>query len=62
MIKLAAFGLLGFLLVLILPANAAEQTPGLLYGAATLVAYDAYGNEFHKQYTINCLTKEKISS
>jgi len=56
MIKLAAFGLLGFLVVLILPANAAEQTPtSFLYGAATLVAYDAHGNEIFAQTVHNQL-------
>ena len=55
MIKLAAFGLLGFLVVLILPANVDEQTPGLLYGAATIVAHDAYGNEFFSQTIHNQL-------
>ncbi len=55
MIKLAAFGLLGFLVVLILPANADEQTPSFLYGAATLVAYDAHGNEFFSQTVHNQL-------
>jgi len=56
MIKLAAFGLLGFLVLLILPANAAEQTPtSFLYGAATLVAYDAYGNEIFAQTVHNQL-------
>jgi len=55
MIKLAAFGLLGFLVVLILPANAYEETPGLLYGAVTLVAHDASGNEFFSQTIHNQL-------
>ncbi len=55
MIKLAAFGLLGFLIVLILPANADEQTPSFLYGAATLVAYDAHGNEIFAQTVHNQL-------
>jgi len=55
MIKLAAFGLLGLLVVLILPANADEQTPSFLYGAATLVAYDAHGNEFFAQTVHNQL-------
>ena len=55
MLKLAAFGLLGFLVVLILPANADEQTPSFLYGAATLVAYDANGNEFFAQTVHNRL-------
>ncbi len=55
MLKLAAFGLLGFLVVLILPANADEQTPSFLYGAATLVAYDAHGNEIFAQTVHNQL-------
>ena len=55
MIKLAAFGLLGFLIVLILPANAVEQTPSFLYGAATIVAHDAYGNEVFSQTVHNQL-------
>ena len=55
MLKLAAFGLLGFLIVLILPANADEQTPSFLYGAATLVAYDAHGNEIFAQTVHNQL-------
>lgn len=55
MLKLAAFGLLGFLVVLILPANADEQTPSFLYGAATLVAYDTYGNEMFSQTVHNQL-------
>jgi len=55
MLKLAAFGLLGLLVVLILPANADEQTPSFLYGAATLVAYDANGNEFFAQTVHNRL-------
>ena len=55
MMKLAAFGLLGLLVVLILPANADEQTPSFLYGAATLVAYDAHGNEFFTQTVHNQL-------
>jgi len=55
MIKLAAFGLLGFLIVLILPANADEQTPSFLFGAATLVAYDAHGNEIFSQTVHNQL-------
>jgi len=55
MLKLAAFGLLGFLVVLILPANADEQTPSFLYGAATLVAYDTHGNEFFAQTVHNRL-------
>jgi len=58
MLKLAAFGLLGFLVVLILPANADEQTPSFLYGAATLVAYDAHGNEFFAQTVHNQLFDE----
>ncbi len=58
MLKLAAFGLLGFLVVLILPANVDEQTPSFLYGAATLVAYDAYGNEFFSQTIHNQLFDE----
>ena len=58
MIKLAAFGLLGFLVVLILPANVDEQTPSFLYGAATLVAYDAQGNEFFAQTVLNQLFDE----
>jgi len=58
MIKLAAFGLLGFLVVLILPANVDEQTPSFLYGAATLVAYDAHGNEFFTQTVHNQLFDE----
>ncbi len=55
MLKLAAFGLLGLLVVLILPANADEQTPSFLYGAATLVAHDAYGNEIFSQTIHNQL-------
>ena len=55
MLKIAAFGLLGFLIVLILPANADEQTPSFLYGAATLVAYDALGNEIFAQTVHNQL-------
>jgi len=55
MMKLAAFGLLGILVVLILPANADEQTPSFLYGAATLVAYDAHGNEIFAQTVHNQL-------
>ena len=55
MLKLAAFGLLGFLVLLILPANADEQTPSFLYGAATLVAYDAHGNEIFAQTVHNQL-------
>jgi len=55
MMKLAAFGLLGLLVVLILPANADEQTPSFLYGAATLVAYDAHGNEMFSQTIHNQL-------
>jgi len=58
MIKLAAFGLLGFLLVLIMPANVDEQTPSFLYGAATLVAHDAYGNEIFSQTIHNQLFNE----
>jgi len=58
MLKLAAFGLLGFLVVLIIPANVDEQTPSFLYGAATLVAYDAYGNEFFSQTVHNQLFDE----
>ncbi len=58
MLKLAAFGLLGFLVLLILPANADEQTPSFLYGAATLVAYDAYGNEIFAQTVHNQLFDE----
>ena len=58
MLKLAAFGLLGFLVVLILPANADEQTPSFLYGAATLVAHDAYGNEIFSQTIHNQLFDE----
>jgi len=58
MIKLAAFGLLGFLVVLILPADANQQTPSFLYGAATLVAYDANGNEFFTQTVHNQLFDE----
>jgi len=58
MLKLAAFGLLGFLVVLILPANVDEQTPSFLYGAATLVAYDAHGNEFFAQTVHNQLFDE----
>jgi len=55
MLKLATFGLLGFLVVLILPANVDEQTPSFLYGAATLVAHDAYGNEIFSQTIHNQL-------
>jgi len=55
MLKLASFGLLGFLLVLILPANVDEQTPSFLYGAATIVAHDAYGNEIFSQTVHNQL-------
>ncbi len=55
MLKLASFGLLGFLLVLMLPANVDEQTPGFLYGAATIVAHDAYGNEIFSQTIHNQL-------
>ena len=58
MLKLATFGLLGFLIVLILPANADEQTPSFLYGAATLVAYDAHGNEIFAQTVHNQLFDE----
>jgi len=58
MLKLAAFGLLGFLVLLILPANADEQTPSFLYGAATLVAYDAHGNEIFAQTVHNQLFDE----
>ena len=58
MLKLAAFGLLGFLVVLILPANADEQTPSFLYGAATLVAYDVHGNEIFAQTIHNQLFDE----
>jgi len=58
MMKLAAFGLLGLLVVLILPANADEQTPSFLYGAATLVAYDTHGNEFFAQTVHNQLFDE----
>jgi len=55
MLKLASFGLLGFLVVLMLPANAVVQTPSFLYGAATLVAHDAYGNEIFSQTIHNRL-------
>jgi len=55
MLKLASFGLLGFLLVLIIPANVDEQTPSFLYGAATLVAHDVDGNEFFSQTIHNQL-------
>jgi len=55
MLKLATFGLLGFLLVLILPANADQQTQSFLYGAATLVAYNAHGNEIFAQTVHNQL-------
>ncbi len=55
MLKIAAFGLLGFLVLLILPANADEQTPSFLYGAATIVAYDALGNEIFAQTVHNQL-------
>jgi len=55
MLKLASFGLLGFLVVLMLPANVDEQTPGFLYGAATIVAHDAYGNEIFSQTIHNQL-------
>ncbi len=58
MLKLASFGLLGFLVVLMLPANVDEQTPGFLYGAATLVAHDAYGNEIFSQTIHNQLFDE----
>jgi len=58
MMKLAAFGLLGLLVVLILPANADEQTPSFLYGTATLIAYDAHGNEFFTQTVHNQLFDE----
>jgi len=58
MLKLASFGLLGFLLVLILPANVDEQTPSFLYGAATIVAHDAYGNEIFSQTVHNQLFDE----
>jgi len=58
MLKLASFGLLGFLLVLILPANVDVQTPAFLYGAATIVAYDAFGNEFFSQTIHNQLFNE----
>jgi len=58
MMKLAAFGLLGLLVVLILPANADEQTPSFLYGAATLVAYDAHGSEIFTQTVHNQLFNE----
>jgi len=55
MLKLASFGLLGFLVVLMLPANAVVQTPSFLYGAVTLVAHDAYGNEIFSQTVHNQL-------
>jgi len=55
MLKLASFGLLGLLVVLILPANVDEQTPSFLYGAATLVAHDAYGDEIFSQTIHNQL-------
>ena len=55
MLKLASFGLLGFLVVLMLPANAVVQTPSFLYGAATIVAHDAYGNEIFSQTVHNRL-------
>ena len=55
MLKLASFGLLGFLVVLMLPANVDVQTPNFLYGAATIVAYDAYGNEIFSQTIHNQL-------
>ena len=58
MLKLASFGLLGLLVVLILPANVDEQTPNFLYGAATIVAYDAFGNEFFSQTIHNQLFNE----
>jgi len=56
MIKLASFGLLGFLVVLILPASVDEQTPtSFLYGAATLVVHDAFGDEIFSQTIHNQL-------
>ena len=55
MLKLASFGLLGFLVVLMLPGNVVEQTPSFLYGAATIVAHDAYGNEIFSQTIHNQL-------
>ena len=55
MLKLASFGLLGLLVVLVLPANVDEQTPSFLYGAATLVAHDAYGDEIFSQTIHNQL-------
>jgi len=56
MLKLASFGLLGLLVVLILPAtNVDEQTPSFLYGAATLVAHDAFGDEIFSQTIHNQL-------
>jgi len=55
MLKLASFGLVGFLVVLMLPGNAVVQTPSLLYGAATIVAHDAYGNEIFSQTIHNRL-------
>ncbi len=58
MLKLASFGLLGLLLVLMLPAHVDEQTPGFLYGAATIVAHDAYGNEIFSQTRHNQLFNE----
>jgi len=58
MLKLVSFGLLGFLLVLMLPANVDEQTPSFLYGAATIVAHDAYGNEIFSQTIHNQLFDE----
>jgi len=58
MLKMASFGLLGFLVVLMLPANVDEQTPSFLYGAATIVAHDAYGNEIFSQTVHNQLFDE----
>ena len=55
MLKLASFGLLGLLVVLILPASVDEQTPSFLYGAATLVAHDAFGDEIFSQTIHNQL-------
>jgi len=55
MLKLASFGLLGFLVVLMLPGNVVEQTPSFLYGAATIVAHDAHGNEIFSQTIHNQL-------
>ncbi len=55
MLKLASFGLLGFLVVLMLPANVDIQTPSFLYGTATIVAHDAYGNEIFSQTIHNRL-------